>query len=171
MMTRLTTRYSRRQFLVWGTALGGGLISLLISIPALGFLLSPLFTKKTTTWVTVGPIDQIPIGVPTPLVAQVPLGQGPPIAPQPRLVYVVRHSDGSVKALSNICTHMQCNVHWDTQLQQFLCPCHGGLYDIDGLNVGGPPPKPLPQWIHRLTKDPDTGQHVLEIQNQLDESI
>ena len=170
-MTRLTTRYTRRQFMVWGTALGGALISILISIPAIGFLLSPIFSKKTYTWVTVGPIDRVPIGVPTPMVAQLPLTQGPPAPPQPRVVYVVRHADGSTKALSSICTHMQCNVHWDTQLQQFLCPCHGGLYDIDGTNTGGPPPQPLPQWIHRITQDPATGQHVLEIQNQLDESI
>lgn len=170
-MTRLKTRYTRRQFMVWGTAVGGGLISVLISIPAIGFLLSPIFSKKTYTWVTVGPIDRIPIGVPTPMVAQLPLTQGPPAPPQPRVVYVVRHADGTTKALSNICTHMQCNVHWDTQLQQFLCPCHGGLYDIDGTNIGGPPPQPLPQWIHRITLDPATGQHLLEIRNQLDESI
>ena len=171
MITKLTTRYSRRQFMVWGTALGGGLISILISIPALGFLLSPLFSKKTYTWVTVGPIDQIPVGVPTPLVALLPAVQGPPTPAQPRVVYVVRHADGTTKALSNTCTHLQCDVHWDTLLEQFLCPCHGGLYDIDGLNVGGPPPQPLAQWIHRITQDPATGQHILQIQNRLDESI
>ena len=171
MMQRLTTRYSRRQFMVWGTALGGGLISVLISIPAIGFLLSPLFSKKTYTWVTVGPIDRVPIGVPTPVVAQLPLTQGPAARPQPRVVYVVRHADGSTRVLSNICTHLQCNVHWNTQLQQFLCPCHGGLYDIDGTNIGGPPPQPLAQWVHRITEDPVTGQHILSIQNQLDESF
>ena len=26
----------------------------------------------------------------------------------------------------------------------------GGLYDINGQNIGGPPPKPLPQYVHRL---------------------
>lgn len=164
-------RYSRRQFLLIGTGLAGGAIGVLISIPAIGFLLSPLFSKKTYTWITVGPIDQIPVGVPTPLYASMPSIQGPPTQAQVRAVYVVRHADGSTKVLSNICTHMQCDVHWDTLLQQFLCPCHGGLYDIDGVNVGGPPPQPLPEWVHRITYNADTGQHVLEVQNRLNESI
>lgn len=157
--------------MVIGTGVATGVIGVLISIPAIGFLISPLFGKKTTTWVTVGPVDQVPIGVPTPLTAELPIGQGPPAAPQKRIVYVVRHANGSIKVLSNICTHMQCNVHWDTLLQQFLCPCHGGLYDIDGQNIGGPPPQPLPQWIHRITVDRVTGQHVLEVQNRLNEGI
>lgn len=164
-------RYSRRQFMVLGTGLGMGMVGVLISIPAVGFLLSPLFSKKQYRWITVGPIDHVPVGVPTPLVAQVPNVQGLPSEPQPRVVYVVRHADGSTKVFSNICTHMQCDVHWDTRLQEFLCPCHGGLYDIDGSNVGGPPPQPLPQWIHRITYEQLTGQHVLEIENKLNEGI
>lgn len=164
-------RYSRRQFMVLGTGVGMGVVGLLISIPAVGFLLSPLFNKKKNTWVTVGPIDQVPIGVPTPLVAQIPNGEGMPGPPQPRVIYVVRHADGTMKVFSNICTHMQCDVHWDTRLQQFLCPCHGGLYDIEGNNVGGPPPEPLPQWIHRVTHNQLSGEHVLEVQNRLNEGI
>jgi Rieske Fe-S protein len=45
---------------------------------------------------------------------------------------------------------MNCPVHWDDALRQFLCPCHGGLYDIKGQNIGGPPPLPLPQYVHRI---------------------
>ena len=85
-------------------------------------------------------------------------------------VYVVRHRDGSLDAFSNICSHMQCPVRWEPPLGQFLCPCHGGLYDMDGLNVGGPPPSPLPQWVHRIVRDP-SGRSVLKVQNQFDENI
>jgi menaquinol-cytochrome c reductase iron-sulfur subunit len=35
----------------------------------------------------------------------------------------------------------------DEKLKQehvnFLCPCHAGRYDENGINVGGPPPRPL----------------------------
>ncbi|MFN2581528.1 MAG: ubiquinol-cytochrome c reductase iron-sulfur subunit [Candidatus Dormibacteria bacterium] len=164
-------RYSRRQFMVLGTGVGAGLIGVLVSIPALGFLLSPLFQQKRVSWVTVGPIDNIPVGVPTPLIASLPSDQGIPTSPEQRVVYVLRKADGTVKAFSNICTHLQCDVHWETRLQQFLCPCHGGLYDIDGKNIGGPPPQPLPEWINRITYNPATQQHVLEIQNELNEKI
>ena len=163
-------RYTRRQAMVLGTAVGAGFVTVLVSIPALGFLLSPLFQQRRISWVTVGPIDRVPIGVPTPMVARVPTQQGFPSPPEQRVVYVLRRADGSTLALSNICTHMQCGVHWNQQLQQFLCPCHGGLYDINGVNIGGPPPQPLAQWVNRIRTD-GSGQQVLEIQNQLDESI
>jgi menaquinol-cytochrome c reductase iron-sulfur subunit len=26
---------------------------------------------------------------------------------------------------------------------RFYCPCHGGEYDEFGVNIGGPPPRPL----------------------------
>ncbi|MBJ7595345.1 MAG: ubiquinol-cytochrome c reductase iron-sulfur subunit [Candidatus Dormibacteraeota bacterium] len=161
---------SRRELLVRGTGLGMGLVGVMLSVPAIGFLLSPLFTKQKLSWVTVGPIDGVPVNQPTALFAEVPIGTGYATPPVKRVVYVVKKSDGQIRALSNICTHMQCDVHWDPSLGNFLCPCHGGLYDIDGKNIGGPPPQPLAQWKHRFRTD-DQGRTVLEIENQLDESI
>jgi menaquinol-cytochrome c reductase iron-sulfur subunit len=161
---------TRREALTRGTGLGLGLVGVMLSVPAVGFLLSPLFLKQRPSWVTVGPIDGIPVGKPTPLVAEVPVGTGYTTPPVRRVVYVVKKPDGGMLALSNICTHMQCDVHWDPQLGNFLCPCHGGLYDIDGNNVGGPPPQPLPQWVHRTSTDA-AGRTILEIENKLNESI
>lgn len=163
-------RYSRRDLLVRGSGLGMGLVGLMLSVPALGFLLSPLFTRQQSVWVTVGPIDDVPVNSPVPLLAEVPVGVGYPTAPQRRVVYVVRKPDGTLLALSNICTHMQCDVHWDPNLGYFLCPCHGGLYDINGGNAGGPPPQPLPQWVHQTYVDAQ-GRTILQIQNRLNEHI
>jgi menaquinol-cytochrome c reductase iron-sulfur subunit len=160
---------TRRQFLTRGTGLLAGLITAMLSVPAIGFLLSPLWTAETRTWVTVGPIDDVPEGVPTARVVAVPLGAGISVPPVNRVVYVLRRQ-GQLYAFSNICTHMQCDVHWDAGINYFLCPCHGGLYSITGQNIGGPPPQPLPQWIHRLVTDAQ-GRQVLQIQNRLAESI
>jgi menaquinol-cytochrome c reductase iron-sulfur subunit len=164
-------RMSRRRFLVLGTNAGAGMITLMLSIPAIGFLVSPLFQKRTFTWIRVGEIDSVPVGLPTPFTVSMPIGSGPPTPDVERIVYVVKQSTGELLALANTCTHMQCNVHWDPGLGQFLCPCHGGLYDVRGSNIGGPPPSPLPQWIHRTTVDPSTGKTVLEVQNQYNEKI
>jgi menaquinol-cytochrome c reductase iron-sulfur subunit len=161
---------SRRDLLIRGTGLGMGLVGVMLSVPAIGFLISPLFAKTKPAWVTVGAIDGIPFNKPTALIADVPEGTGYTTSPVPRVVYVVRKPDGRTLALSNICTHMQCDVHWDPALNNFLCPCHGGLYDMDGANVGGPPPQPLAQWIHRTHTDAQ-GHTILEIENMLDESI
>jgi Rieske Fe-S protein len=162
---------SRRRFLTRMTNLGAGTITLMLSIPAIGFLFSPLVMKRKLTWIRVGEIDNVPIGLPTPFVVAMPVGEGPPTPPVQRVVYVVKMSSGELLTFSNTCTHMQCNVHWDPQLGQYLCPCHGGLYDIRGNNVGGPPPSPLPEWVHRTYVDAATGRTVLDVQNQFNESI
>lgn len=56
-----------------------------------------------------------------------------------------------VKAFSAICTHLGCLVDWEDKKHEFVCPCHAGLFDIDGKNVSGPPPRPLPAYSVRVT--------------------
>jgi Rieske Fe-S protein len=49
----------------------------------------------------------------------------------------------SINVLSNSCAHLGCPVRW-VKVEghgEFLCPCHGGIYDINGGWVGGPPPR------------------------------
>lgn len=162
---------SRRRFLVRMTNVGAGLITLMLSIPAIGFVVAPLFERRHLTWVRVGDVSGVPVGRPTPFTVSMPIGSGPPTPSVNRVVYVVRNDKGQLFAFSNTCTHMQCNVHWAESLGQFLCPCHGGLYDMSGRNIGGPPPSPLPQWVHRTVNDPATGATILEVQNKYDESI
>ena len=159
---------TRRQWLTV-TAAGSGLIAAMLTVPAIGFLISPLFEQRRRQTFRVGSIDHIPYDTPTPLTVGVVSGEAYDTAKVDRIVYVVRKPDGTTLALSNTCTHMQCNVHWQEDLGQFLCPCHGGLYDMDGRNIGGPPPSPLPQWIHDLRDE--EGSTVLYISNEYDESI
>jgi cytochrome b6-f complex iron-sulfur subunit len=56
---------------------------------------------------------------------------------------VVRTKGGSLHALSAVCTHLGCIVQWQSERQQFLCPCHGGQFSSEGTVLAGPPPKPL----------------------------
>jgi Rieske Fe-S protein len=46
-----------------------------------------------------------------------------------------------LNVLSNSCAHLGCPVRWFPEKKLYLCPCHGGLYDINGGWVGGPPPR------------------------------
>ncbi len=48
---------------------------------------------------------------------------------------------GQLNILSNSCAHLGCPVRWFSDKHEFACPCHGGLYDINGGYVGGPPPR------------------------------
>ncbi|WP_233134473.1 ubiquinol-cytochrome c reductase iron-sulfur subunit [Geobacillus sp. 46C-IIa] len=50
--------------------------------------------------------------------------------------------------MSPVCTHLGCTVgdaEENTQKTgiRFLCPCHAGQYNEYGINVAGPPPRPL----------------------------
>ncbi len=57
---------------------------------------------------------------------------------------VFRTPEGELRALSSKCTHAGCNVEF--QGGSIHCHCHGGVYDLEGKNVSGPPPKPLTRY-------------------------
>ena len=42
-------------------------------------------------------------------------------------------------ALSSICPHLGCRVHWEAQNERYFCPCHNGTFDPQGHGTGGPP--------------------------------
>jgi len=57
-------------------------------------------------------------------------------------VFIVNNGN-EIFALSPVCTHLGCLVNWNRHKQRFLCPCHGGQYDMNGNVVEGPPPSSL----------------------------
>lgn len=60
-----------------------------------------------------------------------------------RPVLVIRMEDGTFRAFEALCTHLQCVVAYAPERKQIECPCHRGVYSLDGQNVSGPPPRPL----------------------------
>jgi len=42
-------------------------------------------------------------------------------------------------ALSSVCPHLGCQVHWEPQNDRFFCPCHAGAFDPQGRPIQGPP--------------------------------
>ena len=59
-------------------------------------------------------------------------------------VYVLTLDDGSIAALSPICTHLGCTV--DIQGPRLVCPCHGSTYERDGRVVQGPAERNLARY-------------------------
>ena len=57
-------------------------------------------------------------------------------------VFIVS-SSGKLAVLSAVCSHLGCLVNYRKESKEFVCPCHGGKYNIDGRNIEGPPPAPL----------------------------
>ncbi len=42
-------------------------------------------------------------------------------------------------ALSSVCPHLGCQVHWEGANDRFFCPCHNGAFDSGGKGIAGPP--------------------------------
>ena len=61
-------------------------------------------------------------------------------------ILVVHRDDGSLFAVSSVCTHMGCDVEYDKKLGHLLCPCHGSQYSLGGDNIKGPAKKPLKRY-------------------------
>ncbi len=59
---------------------------------------------------------------------------------------LLRGEDGSLKALSLVCTHLACTVSWNAEKKEFYCPCHEGFFDAEGKVISGPPPASLERW-------------------------
>lgn len=56
---------------------------------------------------------------------------------------LVRTSSGEYRAMSATCTHLGCTVQYRSDLREIWCACHNGMYDLNGRNISGPPPRPL----------------------------
>ena len=56
---------------------------------------------------------------------------------------LIMTGDGGYRAMSATCTHLSCTVQYRNDLHEVWCACHNGLYDLNGRNVSGPPPRPL----------------------------
>lgn len=66
--------------------------------------------------------------------------------------YLTRTSHG-IMALYRKCVHLGCVVPWNEAENQFHCPCHGSLYNREGLVLGGPAPRPLDYFLITQTGD------------------
>ncbi len=74
--------------------------------------------------------------------SRVPVGEAVPMDLSGHKIIVLRTDEGVV-AFSRRCTDLGCLVSWNKEREQFLCPCHQGVFDKAGLNIAGPPPRPL----------------------------
>jgi len=125
---------SRRRFLDY--LLGTGLLLWLASVlyPVARFMIPPKLAAADVTSVEAAKVDEL-----APNSFKIfRFGRKPAI--------LVRQADGSYRALSARCTHLDCTVQYHPDTQQIWCACHNGRYDTDGRNISGPPPRPLERY-------------------------
>lgn len=56
---------------------------------------------------------------------------------------IIRDPGGKFRAYYATCTHLDCIVQYDSKAESIWCACHNGRYDMNGINISGPPPRPL----------------------------
>ncbi len=67
---------------------------------------------------------------------------------------LIRLADGNYRALSAVCTHLNCTVQYRQRERDIWCACHNGVYNLQGGNVSGPPPRPLREFaVHVRGKE------------------
>jgi nitrite reductase/ring-hydroxylating ferredoxin subunit len=141
-----------------GAANGAGIIAVAaFTLPALGFAIGPIFKSTPVRWEVVGPtsmfsdIDYVPVV----------LTLTPDIGEAGKTTVYVRRFNAAIDtdpydhgtpyiAISNRCAHLGCPVRWVAAAERFICPCHGGVYDLLGRRVGGPPVRPLDRFSTRV---------------------
>lgn len=59
---------------------------------------------------------------------------------------LIRTPSGELRAFSARCTHLDCTVQFREDLGLIWCACHNGRFDLNGVNIAGPPPTPLERY-------------------------
>ncbi|GAB4159833.1 MAG: hypothetical protein Kow00107_08190 [Planctomycetota bacterium] len=58
----------------------------------------------------------------------------------------VRRDNDSFIAFSSLCTHMSCELDWNSQEGTFDCDCHGSRFKSDGKVMNLPAKRPLERY-------------------------
>lgn len=134
---------SRRTFLA--QVIGACLTFLagLLGIPALGAAIAPALKREEATWFSLGGPEGFPEGVPKSVDFTVTRRDGWIETTEVKSVWVVRQPSNEFVVYNSRCTHLGCVYHWQVDQNQFNCPCHAGVFGLDGRVLAGPPPRPL----------------------------
>ena len=123
---------SRRQILTRMIVGMNGIISATLAVPVIAYLLTPLLRKPSATeWVSLGPLPEFRGQEPKRVEFRYTSHSGY-VAEQVReLAYVVDEDAGKEPVvLSPVCTHMGCNVLWNSEKRRFLCPPGWPCYEL-----------------------------------------
>lgn len=125
----------RRSFLGWGIGAIGAVLGISY-VGLVGDFLRPRDISTTSGLQEVGKTDGFSVNSPT-LVSYKGAGGVEEGA------YIINLGSEGFIALDFHCTHLECAINWVEASKQFICPCHGGVYDIRGTVLSGPPPRSL----------------------------
>ncbi len=132
---------SRRKFLNF--IIGGGLLGWVASVvyPIFSYLIPPKVPEAVVNSIKAGSV------------ADFPSNSGKIVKFGRKPVLLIRTDTGEFLAFTATCTHLDCIVQYRQDIKQIWCACHNGIYDLNGRNVSGPPPKPLDEYKVNIVND------------------
>ena len=119
------------QFLL-GTGVGASLITFLY--PIIAFLLPPKSRASGPNYVEAGALQELPVNS----------GKVFQFGSQPSIL--VSTAAGALPAFNATCTNLGCTVQYVPESKVIWCPCHNGMFDLHGLVIAGPVPRPLQEY-------------------------
>jgi menaquinol-cytochrome c reductase iron-sulfur subunit len=143
-------KWSRRRFLGKSFLCTAGLIT--VSVLPLGLTAcnEKDKPKDVSTMANLGPLSELEKGeFPKKVNYKVKVKDAWVTQEQEGFVYINKNKENNkLLIMSPICTHLGCTVgEADKGIKlentSFLCPCHAGQYDENGINIAGPPPRPF----------------------------
>ena len=123
-----------------------------------GAVVSPSFGRRQTMWLHAGDAESLEEGTPLPITLRVARPDGPSEVVERKVVYLIK-AGNDVRVLDSTCTHLGCRTRFNAETKQIECPCHGGVYDVAGNVVSGPPPSPLRAMTTRI----DAGKVMVQV--------
>ena len=152
---------TRRDFQRLATVGLSTLIGLVLAVPGVAFIVSPLRKKgREGSFEALTRLKQLEVGVPRSFAIieerrdawikypREPVGS----------VWLIRQPEGSgdrVIALSSECPHLGCAVNLTVDGRGFLCPCHTSSFTIDGTRKNSVPPRNMDRLDLEITEGDD----------------
>ncbi len=144
----------RRSFVKIVTSILGSLMAAIVGLPMIQYFISPALNISTSDdWISLGPLENYPLDVPTSFKFTISRVNGWEKSSQSYGVFVFRQTGKDIVVFSDICTHLSCRVAWDAENEEYLCPCHAAFFDKYGEVISGPPPRPLDRYEIKLEED------------------
>ena len=69
-----------------------------------------------------------------------------------RPAILIRNKTGKFMAYFATCPHLECIVQYNPKSQMIVCPCHDGIFNLNGKNFAGPPTEPLEALVVQVNR-------------------
>ncbi|MFC1935643.1 ubiquinol-cytochrome c reductase iron-sulfur subunit [Chloroflexota bacterium] len=134
---------TRRQFLKYAIGAIGGVLSAAVVSPVIRYFLAPATESQTARWIAIASTSEVDLGKPTHILYEERVRDSWAVTTRSKTAWVVTQDGQIFTVFDPRCTHLGCPYFWQEDQKRFLCPCHNGIFDINGNVISGPPPRPL----------------------------